>query len=89
MEVEVREEVHQNRQEQGRHLEVEEGLRHFRLVHQQAVKAEAKLDRVKGKEVAKLAKHQRLTDRDPKNRAVEMQAGCRREQEVLQVENLA
>jgi|TARA_B100001094_G_C18059683_1_gene734397 hypothetical protein len=87
--VEAREEVRRDRQEQERHPEVEEGVRDLRLVYQQAVKAEAKLDRVKGKEVAKLAKHQRLPDRGPKNRAVEMQAGCRREQEVLQVENLA
>ena len=89
MEVEVREEVHQNWQEQGRHLEVEEGPRHLRLVHQQAVKAEAKLDRVKGKEVAELAKLQRMPDRHPKNQAGEIQEGCQWEKEVLQVGNPA
>tara|TARA_E500000331_G_C17021707_1_gene611088 strand:+ start:143 stop:664 length:522 start_codon:yes stop_codon:yes gene_type:complete len=89
MEVEVRGEVHRNRQEQGRHLELEEGLRHFRLVHQQAVKAEAKLDRVKGKEVAELAKHQKMPGRHPKNQAGEIQEGCQREKEVLQVGNPA
>jgi len=87
MEVEAREEVRRNRREQGRHLEVEEGLRHLRLVHQQVVKAEAKLDRVKGKEVAELARNQRMPDRHPKNRAGEIQEGCQREQEVLQVGN--
>ena len=42
---------------------------------------------MKGKEVAELAKHQRMPDRHPKNRAGEIQEGCRREQEVLQVGN--
>ena len=74
--------------QQGRHLEVEEGLRHLRLVHQQVVKAEAKLDRVKGKEVAELAKHQRMPDRHPKNRAGGTPEGRWREQEALQVGNL-
>ena len=55
---------------------MEEGLRHLRLVHQQVVKAEAKLDRVKGKEVAELAKHQRMPGRHPKNQAGEIQEGC-------------
>ena len=66
---------------------MEEGLHHLRLVHQQAVKAEAKLDRMKGKEVAELAKHQRMPDRQPKNQAGEIQEGYQREQEVLQVGN--
>jgi hypothetical protein len=42
---------------------------------------------VKGKEVAELAKHQRMLDRHPKNRAGEIQEGWQREQEVLQVGN--
>ena len=64
-----------------------EGLHHLRLVHQQAVKAEAKLDRMKGKEVAERGKHQRMPDRQPKNQAGEIQEGYQREQEVLQVGN--
>ena len=68
-------------------MEVEgagEVLHYLRLVHQQEVKAEAKLDRVKGKEVAELAKHQRMPDRHPKNRAGGTPEGRWREQEALQ-----
>ena len=61
------------------------GLLHLRLVYQQAVKAEAKLDRVKGKGVAEQAKHQRMPDRHPKNRAGEIREDCQREQKLLQV----
>ena len=60
-------------------MEVEgagEVLHYLRLVHQQEVKAEAKLDRAKGKEMAELAKHQRMPGRHPKNQAGEIQEGC-------------
>jgi hypothetical protein len=83
--VEAREEVRRNRREKGWHLEVEEGLRHLRLVYQEEVRGEAKRDQAQGQEVAEPARHQRMPDRHPKNRAGGILEGRRREQEVLQV----